>query len=84
MIDPLVLAEQQELAHALGHAHADDSLALSLLEVAYEPGIEPDVVFCINGIPVFTFRRDDFLDAIYVAGCDAIDKEARDMGPPLR
>jgi hypothetical protein len=55
-------------------AHADDSAALSLRETFGEPGTEPIVEFCIEGVPVFYFRRDEFLDAMYVAGCDAMEE----------
>jgi hypothetical protein len=45
-------------------------------------GTEPIVEFCIEGVPVFYFRRDEFLDAMYVAGCDAMEELDR-AGLPL-
>ena len=78
MIRPEVLAFADEIREAIADANA----SLSLGETPAEPGYEPTVIFCVRGIPLFYFRRDEFIEAIYVAGCDAMEELER-KGLPL-
>jgi hypothetical protein len=39
-------------------------------------------MLCVRGVPLFHFRRDEFIDAIYVAGWDAM-VDLRRSGLPL-
>ena len=75
-------AEVLAFADDIRKALADDSAAVSLIESAGEPGTEPTVTLCVRGIPLFHFRRDEFIDAMYVAGCDAM-ADLRRSGLPL-
>lgn len=69
-VPPQVLA----LADDIRRAHADDSVAIAFRQETREPGTEPMVILYLNGDPAIEFRRDDFLDALYVLGCDTIEK----------
>lgn len=51
---------------------ADDHAELSIREIPAEPGFEPGVVFCVRGVLLFRFQRDEFLEAMYWAGTDAM------------
>ena len=66
-------AEMRAFAEDIRLLMADDSAALSLREATGGPGTEPVVTLCVRGVPLFHFRRDEFLDAMYVAGCDAME-----------
>jgi hypothetical protein len=77
-VPPEVRAFAEDIQHALW----DASAPLSLQESPGDPGCEPVVVFCVRGIPLFYFRRDEFIEAMYVAGCDAMEELERD-GLPL-
>lgn len=78
MIRPEVLAFADDIRDAI----ADDNATLSLEEKPAEPGYEPTVILCVRGIPLFYFRRDEFLEAMYVAGCDVMEERER-QGLPL-
>ena len=75
-------AEMLAFADDIREILGDDSAALSLLETSVEPGFEPVVTLCVRGVPLFHFRRDEFIDAMYVAGCDAM-ADLRRSGLPL-
>ena len=77
MIRPEVLAFADDIRDAIADANA----TLSLRRVDGEPGSEPAIALCIEGTAVFWFRRDEFLEAMYVAGCDAMEKLERQGRP---
>jgi hypothetical protein len=78
-IPPEVDAFADDIRYALAH----DSAALSLRELpADPPGTEPGVTLLLDGLPLFHFRRDEFLEAMYDAGCDVLEDLQR-QGRPL-
>jgi hypothetical protein len=80
--DDEIPAEVLAFADDIRHILADDGAALSLVETSVEPGFEPVVTLCVRGVPLFHFRRDEFIDAMYAAGCDAME-DLRRAGLPL-
>jgi hypothetical protein len=66
----------EEFAQDMQAAIASD--APITLATAFAPdGTEPSVALLVDGYPVFHFRRDELLDAIYVLGSDVIDELER-------
>jgi hypothetical protein len=74
--------EVEAFADDIRHAMADDNAPLSIVETFGEPGTESVVTFCVRGLPLFYFRRDEFLEAMYVAGCGVMEDLER-KGLPL-
>jgi hypothetical protein len=77
-IQPEVRAFAADIADLL----ADDSVELSIRETPGERGSEPAITFCAQGVALFHFRRDEFIEAMYAAGCDAMADLLR-AGLPL-
>lgn len=58
---------------------ADDTATLSIRE---EPPEEPGITLLVRRVALFWFTRSEFLEALYVAGCDALEDLER-RGLPL-
>jgi hypothetical protein len=71
----------REFAETIRTAHAADDPVTADQEDGPE-GTEPAVIVRVAGVAIFHFRRDEFLDAVYVAGCDVLEELERD-GLPL-
>ena len=76
--EPEIPIEVRELLERVRRAEYVDDLAPVTIATEYsEPGTEPLVMVFVGGLEIVALRRDDFLDAMYVAGCDAIEAEHR-------
>jgi len=54
---------------------AHDDLGAITAETEYgPPGTEPIVIVKCGGVMLLELRRDDFLDAMYIAGYDDLSK----------
>jgi hypothetical protein len=61
-------AEVEAFREDINRALANDHAHLTIRETRAAPGTEPTVTVLVEGFPLFHFRRDEFLEAIYVAG----------------
>jgi hypothetical protein len=77
MTDADAPVEVQQLAERIRRAHADDLSPVTAATEYGTPGTEPIVVVYVGGVSIVELRRDDFLDALYVAGCDVIEAEMK-------
>jgi gamma-glutamyltranspeptidase len=71
----------EEFADAIRSALASDEPVTATTTYG-EPGTEPSVAVLVGGLGLFRFRRDEFLEAVYVASCDVLEELRRD-GRPL-
>jgi hypothetical protein len=75
MTDPIA-PEVEAFAAEIRTAHED--LGPITAETEYgPPGSEPIVIVKCGGILLLELRRDDFLDAMYAAGCDDLEAEMK-------
>jgi hypothetical protein len=61
-------------AQTIRDAHANLTPIEAVTEYGPDDSTEPAVVVSIAGLPAFTFRRDEFLDWLYLAGCDVLEE----------
>ena len=78
-----IAPEMRAFADDIGRLLAGEHGHLSIREEPPErPGGEPGVTLLVDGAAVFWFARDEFLEAMYVAGCDVLADLQR-KGLPL-